>query len=812
MANDDNDSRDLEEGSIRSSVSSLKEMDSNLGALSNDNDTNINDNDGQMSALTANSATLRNRRQNQEGVSQKAPVGVPSSVTASTHRKHLLRIKQDCSKGERTFHRVHDPLEEDTISLGASHSGSGPEIWFEKHVSSVKEVCKNRTFGQWAESLIPIVAWIKTYRWKKNFITDLIAGLTVGFMIVPQSMSYAKLAGLPVEFGLYSSLTPLYAYAMFGSSRQLAVGPVALVSLLLNTGLTLVLDNADITRENTPDAEYDALYATMAIQTSFLVGICYILMGIFRLGFVTIFLSHAVVSGFTSAAAIIIGLSQIKYVFGYDIPSDKALHKMIRNIFASIDQFNWRTFVLGSTSIFFLLGLKKLAQKYPIKFKWARAAGPLVLTLVTIVLQWTADLESQGIPIVKEIPSGLPNFSGTIAVKTLGDSFGKLAVLVLSIVIVGFMESIAIAKQLSTKNNYEIDASKELLGLGTANLMAGLFNGYPLTGSFSRSAVNNDAGATSGISAIVTATLVGLTLLFLTPVFELLALPVLAAIVISGVVSLVDYDEAIYLWKVHKFDFGVWSMAFLGTLFLGVELGLGIAVGISLLLVIFESAYPHTAVLGRLPGTTEYRNIKNYSQAERYEGIVIARIDAPIYFANTHNIREKISKYEKSAVNEYIKNDAKRLNGASTKATGGGESGSVDGEIGADAKSTKAVKFIIIEFSAVAHIDTSGLHTIQDLTKNCSDNKIQLCITNPNRRVMERLVTSGVADDIGREHIFVSTHDAVDFCLNELDRDDTKGGSDKNIYQFFSQDVAGSTRIAISSEMATLVDNEIAGE
>lgn len=295
------------------------------------------------------------------------------------------------------------------------------------------------------------------------------------------------------------------------------------------------------------------------------------------------------------------------------------------------------------------------------------------------------------------------------------------------------------------------------------------------------------------------------------------ALPVLAAIVISGVVSLVDYDEAIYLWKVHKFDFGVWSMAFLGTLFLGVELGLGIAVGISLLLVIFESAYPHTAVLGRLPGTTEYRNIKNYSQAERYEGIVIARIDAPIYFANTHNIREKISKYEKSAVNEYIKNDVKRvanagLNGISTKAVADGESGNVNREIGASAKSTKAVKFIIIEFSAVAHIDTSGLHTIQDLTKNCSDNKIQLCITNPNRRVMERLVTSGVADDIGREHIFVSTHDAVDFCLNELDRDDTKGGSDKNIYQFFSQDAGGTARSPMSSELATLVDNKIEGD
>ena len=180
--------------------------------------------------------------------------------------------------------------------------------------------------------------------------------------------------------------------------------------------------------------------------------------------------------------------------------------------------------------------------------------------------------------------------------------------------------------------------------MGMANLTAGLFSGYPLTGSFSRSAINNEAGAKSGISAIMTATIVLFTLLFLTPVFELLTLPTLASIVISGVISLVDYEEAIYLWKVHKFDFGNWMLAFLGTLFLGVELGLGIAVGISLLLVIFESAYPHTAILGRLPGTTEYRNIKNYPQAERYDGIVVVRIDAPIYFANTQNIRDKVRK------------------------------------------------------------------------------------------------------------------------------------------------------------------------
>jgi sulfate transporter 4 len=218
------------------------------------------------------------------------------------------------------------------------------------------------------------------------------------------------------------------------------------------------------------------------------------------------------------------------------------------------------------------------------------------------------------------------------------------------------------------------------------------------------------------------------------------SLPTLAAIVISGVVSLVDSDEAIYLWKVHKFDFGVWMFAFLGTLFLGVELGLGIAVGLSLFLVIFESAYPHTAILGRLPGTTEYRNIKNYGQAERYDGIVVVRVDAPIYFANTQNFRDKVQKYV---------NKAKQ---------------SLE-----DRGSHTAVKFVIVELSAVAHVDTSALHSIQDMHKNYTNQKIQLCFTNPNVNVMARLVSSGIADEVGRDHIFVSTHDAVSYCLTAMD-------------------------------------------
>ncbi len=434
----------------------------------------------------------------------------------TSHRLSLERIQQDCAEksGNPTIYAVHDPMTRDVDEYSTY---GGPESWFHKNRQNLKTSLKEKSCSDWIEAIVPMYSWLKTYDWRNSFASDVIAGATVGVMIVPQSMSYAKLAGLPVEYGLYSSLVPVYAYALFGTSRQLAVGPVALISLLLNSGLSLIMSNAGMTPENT--ANYYEIYGTLAIQTSFLVGVCYILMGVFRLGFITIFLSHAVVSGFTSAAAIIIGTSQLKYLFGYSIPSDKTLHKMLYNIFKDISKFNWRTFILGSACVFFLLGMKKLAAKYP-RLKYGRALAPLVVTVVTIVLQVAVDLESLGIPIVGFIPRGLPKFSGGKAVNI--DDLGQLSVIVISIVIVGFMESIAIAKQLAGKNNYEIDSSKELVGLGVANLCAGLFGGYPLTGSFSRSAVNNEAGAKSGISAVVTATLVGLVVLFLTPVFELL--------------------------------------------------------------------------------------------------------------------------------------------------------------------------------------------------------------------------------------------------------------------------------------------------
>jgi sulfate transporter 4 len=360
-------------------------------------------------------------------------------------------------------------------------------------------------------------------------------------------------------------------------------------------------------------------------------------------------------------------MSQIRFIFGYSVPRSEVIYEIIHNIIAGIDQFNWKTFVMGVASITALASLKSIGKHYP-KLKWVRAIGPLAVTAVTIVLTVVFSLDDKGIPVVGSIPKGLPQFSA--GEWTPIQNFEKLYVVVLSIAIVGFMESVAIAKQLASKHKYEIDPSQELIGLGMANFLGGMFQAYPITGSFSRSAVNNESGAESGIAGMITATLVGLVLLLLTPVFEKLPLNVLAAIVISGVLGLLDYTEAIYLWRVHKFDFRLtafWDQFLRGWI--------GHAVGVS------PTGFTNRRT--RTPCRAVYRapRCRKYTHPETKGMIALSWYDAPIYFANVQNVRDKIRKYRLAAAAELV-------------------------ERGGD------VKYIILEMAPVSHIDTSALHIL----------------------------------------------------------------------------------------------------
>ncbi|KAI4302377.1 hypothetical protein MLD38_038129 [Melastoma candidum] len=606
-------------------------------------------------------------------------------------------------------------------SSAAAPSSSSP--WDNNSVwARWRSRLKRLTWIDWIEMFLPCSRWIRTYKLREYLQTDLVAGITVGVMLVPQGMSYAKLAGLEAIYGLYAGFVPVFVYAIFGSSRQLAVGPVALVSLLVSNVLSGIADSSD------------ELYTELAILLALMVGICECIMGLLRLGWIIRFISHSVISGFTTASAIVIALSQAKYFLGYDIVRSSKIIPLIKSIIAGADGFKWPPFVMGSAILAILLVMKHLgkSRKY---LRFLRAAGPLTGVVLGTVVVKVFYISS--ISLVGEIPSGLPSFS-------VPKHFGYMLSLIptaLLITGVAILESVGIAKALAAKNGYELDSNQELFGLGVANILGSFFLSYPTTGSFSRSAVNHESGAKTSVSGIVTGTIIGCALIFLTSLFEYIPQCVLAAVVISAVSGLVDYEQAILLWCIDKKDFLLWTITAVTTLFLGIEIGVLVGVGFSLAFVIYESANPHIAVLGRLPGTTIYRNVEQYPESYTYNGIVIVRIDAPIYFANISYIKDRLREYE-------IEVDRSTKRGPE-----------VD-----------RVYFVILELAPVTYIDSSAVHALKDLHQEYKSRNIQLAISNPNQSVLLTLSKAGVVDLIGKEWYFVRVHDAVQVCLQQVER------------------------------------------
>ncbi|CAN1338704.1 Sulfate transporter 4.1, chloroplastic [Linum perenne] len=435
-------------------------------------------------------------------------------------------------------------------SFGSSSSSSTSPTFFSRLLTKWKRI----TFLQFIERLLPCSRWIRTYRWRDDFQVDLVAGLTIGVMLVPQAMSYAKLAGLQPIYGLYTGFVPIFVYAAFGSSRQLAIGPVALVSLLVSNVLREIAGSSD------------ELYTELAIVLALMVGILECIMGLLRLGWLLRFISHSVISGFTTASAVVIGLSQAKYFLGYNITQSSKIVPLIKSIIDGADKFSWPPFVMGSGILVVLLIMKHLGKSRK-QLRFLRAAGPLTGVILGTTL--AKIFHPTSISLIGEIPQGLPSFA---VPKNFGYAKSLIPTAFL-ITGVAILESVGIAKALAAKNGYELDSSQELVGLGLANIFGSFFSSYPSTGSFSRSAVSNESGAKSGLSGIVTGIVMGCSLLFMTPLFELIPQCALAAIVVSAVVGLVEYEEAIFFWRVDKKDFLLWMITCTLTLFLGIEIG-----------------------------------------------------------------------------------------------------------------------------------------------------------------------------------------------------------------------------------------------
>lgn len=553
---------------------------------------------------------------------------------------------------------------------------------------------------------IPAFSWLPNYD-RANLGGDLSAGLTVAVMLIPQGMAYAMLAGLPPIVGLYASVFPLLAYAFLGTSRQLAVGPVAMVSLLVATGVGTIAPAGS------------AEYIGLAVVLAGMVGVLQLAMGVFRLGALVTFLSHPVVSGFTSAAAIIIGLSQLEHLLGVRITKSPRLHELVIDAAAKVGDTHALTLAIGAGSIVALVLLKRWNPRFP---------GALTVVVAGTVITWALGLADRGVRIVGEVPSGLPVPS--VPAFDLSQ-LGSLVPTALAIALVGFMESISVAKAFARRNRYEVDANQELRGLGVANVVGFFFGGYPVTGGFSRTAVNAQAGARTGLASAITAVFIGVSLLLFTPLFYFLPKAVLAAIVMAAVVGLIDVKEPVHLWRVKPTDAMLLGLTFVSTLFLGIEEGIGIGVVASLGLFVYRSTRPHDAVLGRLPGTTDYRNVKNFPEAEEVPHVAIWRFDASFYFANADRFRDRV--------------DALLVRGDDVRA-------------------------IVLDASGINDIDASAEALLHDIHQRLSAAGIALYFANvkgPVRSVMER---GGLIEAVGASRFFFSVHAAVEAARSDLDQ------------------------------------------
>ncbi len=537
---------------------------------------------------------------------------------------------------------------------------------------------------------LPFLDWIKGYK-KSDFGGDLTAGLTVGVMLIPQGMAYAMLAGLPPIYGLYASTIPLFIYALLGTSRQLAVGPTALVALLVAAGVGPLAEAGSV--------EYIAL----AILLALMVGVIQLLMGIFRVGFIVNFLSHPVISGFTSAAAFIIAASQLKHLLGISIPRGK-FHETLIHVAHHFSDINWPTFVLGAVAITILFFIKKIKRRIP---------GPLIIVFLGILAVQLFQLTTSGVKVIGEVPGGLPTFG----IPEI--SWGNIQALVpaaLTISIIGFIESIAIAKVMQKKHKYyELDNNQELRALGLSNIVGVLFQSFPVTGGLSRTAVNDQSGSRSGLASIISGSVIILTLLFFTAYFHNLPKAVLSAIIMVAIFGLVDIKEAKHLWKTDKRDFTLFMITAISTIALGIEEGILIGAVLSLGWVVYKTAYPNITELK--PEESEHGLIFKESgenTSGTIEKVLVYRVDARLYFANCTYFKETILNHIKG-------NDT--------------------------------VEHVILDASGVNDIDSSAAQVIEDLQREFKTGGVRLHIAGLKDEIKAAFSRHHLLEKIGHEFI-----------------------------------------------------------
>ncbi|KAF5187525.1 Sulfate transporter 3.1 [Thalictrum thalictroides] len=580
----------------------------------------------------------------------------------------------------------------------------------------------SRKFVLGLQYFLPILEWAPRYTFQ-FFRSDLIAGITIASLAIPQGISYAKLAKLPPILGLYSSFVPPLVYAMLGSSKDLAVGTVAVPSLLMASMLGKEVD----------PVQNPHLYLHLAFTATFFAGVLQASLGILRLGFIVDFLSHATIVGFMGGAATVVCLQQLKGLLGLvHFTRATDIVSVMSSVFSQTHKWRWESAVLGCCFLFFLIVSRFFSKKRP-NFFWISAMAPLTSVILGSILVYVTHAEKHGVQVIGHLNKGLnpPSFSDLefgsphlhIAIKT-GIITG----------IIALAEGIAVGRSFAMFKNYHIDGNKEMLAFGMMNIAGSFTSCYLTTGPFSRTAVNFNAGCKTAVSNIVMSTAVMITLLFLTPLFHYTPIVVLSAIIISAMLGVIDTDAAIHLCKLDKFDFAVCMSAYFGVVFGSVEIGLVVAIALSMLRMMLFVARPRTFVLGNIPNSMIYRNVDQYPVASRVPGVLIIRIDAPIYFANASYLRERVMRW---------------IN---------------DEEDNLKEQEENILQYVILDMSAISSIDTSGLSMLGEVKKNIDRRGLKLVLANPGSEMMKKLDKSNFIEEMGQEWIYLTVGEAVRAC------------------------------------------------
>jgi sulfate permease, SulP family len=562
---------------------------------------------------------------------------------------------------------------------------------------------------RWLRRLSPVPEWFAGYD-RSALQNDITAGLTVGVMLIPQGMAYAVLGGLPPIYGLYAALVPMLVYPFLGTSRQLITGPVAIDMLILAAGVGVLAQTGS------------DRYVVLAIMVAAIAGVLQLAMGTLRLGFVADLLSRPVIAGFTTAAAFIIAASQIGPLLGIEVPRSAFVHELIADVAQRADTIHVPSAIVGLTSVAGLVAIDKLRPTWP---------GALIVASAATVLAWLFGGQDAGIAVIGSVPTGLPDM-GWPGVSR--DDIWAVLPTAGTLALVQFMSVISLGRVFAKKHRYAIDANRELIAVGSANLAGSLFQSIPVSGSFSRSAVNERAGATTPIPNAVAALLIGATLLFLTPIVYHMPMPAIAAIIVVSGAGLIDLEELVYLANTKGREAVIAILTLIVTLVVGIQEGIGVGVAASIVAALYRLSRPKMAELGHLPGTRSYYDLSRREAADTIDSIMVLRVNAAFTFANAEYFKDFILDKSESQLHR--------------------------------------IEAVVIDGASINDLDTTAMEALNAILDVLDEEDIELYITGLIGPVRDLMKRSGLWGRMGKDHFYEHPHEAVLYILRDLDTED----------------------------------------